>query len=89
MDPIQNHPFSEKNETTDIRLILPEEEIELLRQSSGWKCRVDDQLSLTRLESILRRVYHMGDDRLQRMTWKEVIIFFRDYVANCCEVDRG
>ncbi len=34
------------------------------------------------LEAMLRNIYHMGDGRLSRMSWKQLIVFCTDYVRS-------
>ncbi len=67
-------PFASA-EIPDINGVLSSEDMRILEQAVLV-------VSLAGLEAILRRVYHMGDVRILNMTWKEIVIFFGDYISS-------
>ena len=55
---------------------------ELLTDAEKEKARkAFPGLSATGLEAVLRRIYNMGDERIKKLTWEEILIFCKDYVS--------
>lgn len=58
----------------NFRELLTEAEKELLR-------RAVPELSGAGLEAVLRRIYNMGDEKIKKLTWRDIFIFCKDYVS--------
>jgi hypothetical protein len=93
---IPNRPFSGKPikfiagknpPDGDYRLPLSDDELELLRTVvPGLSIRVVDstpELSDPRLELFLREYYHMGDSRIDTLTWTQILHACQRYLASC------
>lgn len=61
-----------------LKLIADNQETMTTDERELVKSVVPDMSDL-RLEIILRGVYHMGDERLKRLTWKENLAYCEDY----------
>ncbi len=44
--------------------------------------RVVPELSDLGLEAFLRREYKMGDERIKNLTWKQILVFCKDYIGS-------